>query len=70
MDAMKIVTKAIIGDVNDWNVVGMKFCINNPIMKDIPIMVTARGLIFSGRLISKIPTITAIIDANINADFI
>ena len=35
IEAKKTVIKAVIGVVNDLNVVGIKFCINKPTIKDI-----------------------------------
>ena len=70
IEATKIVTNAVTGVVNDLNVVGTKRCINKPTINEPINIGTDRCFISSGRLTSNIPTIMAIIEANINADFI
>jgi len=70
VDEIKTVMKAIAGLTKTLKLIGMKRVTSMDITKDITNTGINTGLIVSGTVISRMATIMATKDANINSDFI
>tara|TARA_B110000908_G_C10259539_1_gene458140 strand:+ start:3631 stop:3858 length:228 start_codon:yes stop_codon:yes gene_type:complete len=70
VDEIKTVMKAIAGLTKTLKLIGIKRVTSMDITKDITNTGINTGLIVSGTVISRMATIMATKDANINSDFI